>query len=300
MLFHWEIQTLIAYEINYNTDTAKSASYLNLRLEIDGENRLRTQLYNKRWLQFSHSEHPISMKRTLVNWYNLCSIQIMFNLWNKIPVPFVHISLMKRYGKVEFITSKDSWSPSWFDLWLQNVCDTVDHEYVTFDVVKSSPFNVHDLLRIFYTSNTTVATSRAVTIYPSGASRFDYGFSSRLCIAQSIVFCVALCRPLVVISSFLPLYCLSFDLRLLINHEDATYHNCYQKLFRYITQLSIYNYIINDILCCNTITTAFKMLIEDIWHWHFDSYEKLRIPKEMFLSVLLGQFYSWNMIWGMT
>ena len=38
MLFHWEIQTLIAYEINYNTDTAKSASYLNLRLEIDGEN----------------------------------------------------------------------------------------------------------------------------------------------------------------------------------------------------------------------------------------------------------------------
>ena len=190
----------------------------------------------------------------------------MFNLWNKIPVPFVHISLMKRYGKVEFITSKDSWSPSWFDLWLQNVCDTVDHEYVTFVVVKSSPFNVHNLLRIFYTSNTTVATSRAVTIYPSGASRFDYGFSSRLCIAQSIVFCVALCRPLVVISSFLPLYCLSFDLRLLINHEEATYHNCYQKLFRYITQLSIYNYIINDILCCNTITTTFKMLIEDIWN----------------------------------
>ena len=39
---------LIELEIKDNTDTVKSASYLDLHLEIDNEGRLKTKLYDKR------------------------------------------------------------------------------------------------------------------------------------------------------------------------------------------------------------------------------------------------------------
>jgi hypothetical protein len=38
----------IELEIKDTTDTDRSASYLDLHLEIDSEGRLRTKLYNKR------------------------------------------------------------------------------------------------------------------------------------------------------------------------------------------------------------------------------------------------------------
>jgi hypothetical protein len=38
----------IEFEIKDTTDTDRSASYLDLQLEIDSEGRLRTKLYDKR------------------------------------------------------------------------------------------------------------------------------------------------------------------------------------------------------------------------------------------------------------
>jgi len=39
----------IEFEIKDTTDTDRSASYLDLHLEIDGEWRFRTKLYDKRY-----------------------------------------------------------------------------------------------------------------------------------------------------------------------------------------------------------------------------------------------------------
>jgi hypothetical protein len=51
----------IELEIKYIIDTDRSASYLDLLLEIDSEEYLRTKLYDKRWFQFSHCELSIYM-----------------------------------------------------------------------------------------------------------------------------------------------------------------------------------------------------------------------------------------------
>ena len=69
-------------------------------------------------------------------------------------------------------------------------------------------FRVHDLPTDFDKSNTTCVTSGAGTAYLSGAPEVILVFSG-VRVAQSLVFCVVLYR--------LPLCCLSFDLRLLIN-----------------------------------------------------------------------------------
>jgi hypothetical protein len=54
-------------------------------------------------------------------------------------------------------------------------------------------------------SNTTRAPRGAGTAYPSGASEFIHGFIGVL-VAQSLVFCVVLCRLLFVFIYFWPLY----------------------------------------------------------------------------------------------
>ena len=65
--------------------------------------------------------------------------------------------------------------------------------------------------------DTTGATSGAENAYTSAPPEFTLGFSG-VRVAQSLVFCVMLCRLLFVLLSFLPLYCLSFNLWLLITH----------------------------------------------------------------------------------
>ena len=69
-------------------------------------------------------------------------------------------------------------------------------------------FRVHDLTTDFDKSNTTYVTSGAGTAYLSGAPDVILVFSG-VRVAQWLVFCVVLYR--------LPLCCLSFDLKLLIN-----------------------------------------------------------------------------------
>jgi hypothetical protein len=51
----------IELEIKDTTDTDRSASYLDLHLEIDSEGRLRMKLRQKRWFQFSHYELSFHM-----------------------------------------------------------------------------------------------------------------------------------------------------------------------------------------------------------------------------------------------
>jgi len=48
-------------EIKDTTGTARSASYLDLCLNIDSDGQLRTKLRQKRWFQFSHCELSIYM-----------------------------------------------------------------------------------------------------------------------------------------------------------------------------------------------------------------------------------------------
>jgi len=65
----------------------------------------------------------------------------------------------------------------------------------------------------------TGATSGVGTSHPSGAPEFTNGFSG-VRAAKFLVFCVVFRRSLFVLSPFYfgKLYCLSFDLRLLIIH----------------------------------------------------------------------------------
>ena len=51
----------IELDIKDNTYTERFALYLNLHLEIDSEGRLRMQLRQKRWFQFSHWELSFHM-----------------------------------------------------------------------------------------------------------------------------------------------------------------------------------------------------------------------------------------------
>jgi hypothetical protein len=73
----------IEFEIKDTTDTDRSASYLDLHLEIDSEGRLRTKLYNKR----DYFNFPI------VNFPFICS-----NI-PAAPAYEVYISQMIRYSR---------------------------------------------------------------------------------------------------------------------------------------------------------------------------------------------------------
>ena len=51
----------IELEIKDTTDTTRSPSYLDLHLEIDSEDRLRTNLYDKGMISIYHCEFSIYM-----------------------------------------------------------------------------------------------------------------------------------------------------------------------------------------------------------------------------------------------
>ena len=54
-----EAGPIFELEINDTTDTDRSASYLDIHLEIDSAGRLRTKHYDKRLFQFSICELSI-------------------------------------------------------------------------------------------------------------------------------------------------------------------------------------------------------------------------------------------------
>ena len=70
---------------------------------------------------------------------------------------------------------------------------------------------------VSFNSNTTSATCGTGTVYPSGAPEYIPGFSG-IPVAQCLLNKVIICRSLFVFLSFVdwPVYCLFFDLRLLI------------------------------------------------------------------------------------
>jgi hypothetical protein len=78
-----------------------------------------------------------------------------------------------------------------------------------------SSFPIHH--QVCNYSNTTGATSGEGTAYPSGATEFNPVFSGVL-VTRSLVFYVLFLRLFFVlfVLFFEPLYCLSFDLRILI------------------------------------------------------------------------------------
>ena len=77
-------------------------------------------------------------------------------------------------------------------------------------------FKYHMML-VSFNSNTTVVTCGTGNYKPTGAPEFTPGFSG-VRFARSVALSVMFCRSLFVLFSFFfwPLYCLSFDLRLLI------------------------------------------------------------------------------------
>jgi hypothetical protein len=92
--------------IKDTTDTDRSASYLDLHIEINSEGRLRMKLYDKK------------------DYFNFPVVNL----------PFIHCLLKHSYwtkGKVEVITSKILQSPSWLGWPLWNFCVTKDHGYVS-------------------------------------------------------------------------------------------------------------------------------------------------------------------------
>ena len=145
----------MCYDTTY---TARSASYLDVHLEVDNDDRLRTKLYHKG----DDFNFPI------LNFPFICS-----NI-PAAPVYGVFISQMIRYsrvcgsyqdfldrgllltrkllkqgflfGKVEVISSKTLRSPPWLGWPLWNICVTNDHGYVPLVVNTSPPFLIHDLL----------------------------------------------------------------------------------------------------------------------------------------------------------
>ena len=72
------------------------------------------------------------------------------------------------------------------------------------------------MLFVSFNSNTTGATSGAGTAYSFGAPEFTTPSISVVRVTQSLVFCVMLCRSLLLHLSFFfrALCCLSFDLRI--------------------------------------------------------------------------------------
>ena len=105
-------------------------------------------------------------------------------------------------------------------------------------------FRVHDLPTDFDKSNTTCVTSGAGTAYLSGAPEVILVFNE-VRVAQSLVFCVVLYR--------LPLCCLSFDLRLLINPFGIF------KLFLYLSVELL------TITVYNTLTIYFIFVLYAYW-----------------------------------
>lgn len=98
---------------------------------------------------------------------------------------------------------------------VRNVSVTGDHGYVTFVVVYTRDFHLYDLSSDF---KITGVTSGACVVYISGIPTFTTDLS-RVCVTQSLDFCVLFYGQLLVFSSFFSFWhlnCLRFELRLLL------------------------------------------------------------------------------------
>ena len=145
----------IELEIKDTTYTDRSASYLDLHLEIDSEGRLRTKLYDKR-ADFNFLN---------VNFPFICS-----NI-PAAPAYGVHISQMMRYSRacgsyqdflnrgllltrkplIQEFNSKILRSPPWLSWPLWNICVTNDHGYVPLVANTSRSFPYSRLITGFVT-----------------------------------------------------------------------------------------------------------------------------------------------------
>ena len=91
-----------------------------------------------------------------------------------------------------------------------------------FTILVSNAISISDDVHVFH----TYTTCGAGTGFPSGAPEFYPGFSE-VHFARSLVFCVVFCTSFLP-SVFFPLYCLSFDFRLLVTplaSSNFTYIN---------------------------------------------------------------------------
>jgi len=99
---------------------------------------------------------------------------------------------------------------------LRNICVTDDHGYVPFITISSS-FSLSSLVTEFATRVTwrVQHVEQELLAHPENPSSHPVFWVS---ITRSLVFCVVVCTPLFVLLYFFfcPLYCLFFDLRLLI------------------------------------------------------------------------------------
>ena len=141
----------IELEIKDTTYTHRSASYLDLHLEIDSEGRLRTKRCGKR----DDFNFPI------VNFPFICSnippASCIWSIYLSDDTIFQSLWFLSRsrsrvsankeateprvpFGKVEVITSKNWRSPPWFGWQLWNICVTNDHGYVPLVVNTSRSF----------------------------------------------------------------------------------------------------------------------------------------------------------------
>ena len=169
-----------------------SFSYLDLHLEIDSEDRLRTKLYEK----IDHFNFPI------VNFPFMCSNILAA------PAHGVYASQLIRYSTacgfyndfhnrcfllVKLKSSFRKFYGRCHHLVTQSLCHKwpwIFSIYCSHNPILSSFMTYH---RDCKKSNTTDATCGVWTVYPSGAPDFIPNFSG-VRVARSIVFCAMFCR----------------------------------------------------------------------------------------------------------
>jgi len=177
----------IELEVKDTTDTDRSASYLDLHLEIDSERRLRTKLYDKR----------DDFKLPIVNFPFICNnipaapaygVYISLSWYDilELVVP-TRISLIEGYWwQGSYCTKGSSWL-SWshhFEsftfatmTWLTAIvylCHKWPRICCTSEFPVLSSFMTYH--RVCNQINTTGATSGAGTAYPSAAPQLTPGF----------------------------------------------------------------------------------------------------------------------------
>jgi hypothetical protein len=104
--------------------------------------------------------------------------------------------------------------------------------------------------RGFNKSNSTDATCWTITAYPSESPGFTPVFSG-VRGALSLVFCAMFCRSLFVLLSifFWPLYCLSFDLRLLITPFFYTINENQVRLLGHVLNTILWDSFLRQFVC---------------------------------------------------
>jgi hypothetical protein len=176
-------------EITDTTDTARSASYLDLHFKIDSEGWLRTKFYDKR----DDFNFPLGS-------FHLCVATFKQHL-HMVDI-YIYISQLIRYSRTfgSYQDLLDRWLlitrkllNQWFILTklksslrmcygrhhdsvnpLRNICVRNAHGYVPF-VVLPDPFPNHGISTGFVVELHDGVTNGAWTAYPSGAHEFTPG-----------------------------------------------------------------------------------------------------------------------------